>query len=87
MNRHLDAWVAAALACIAAAVGACLLAHGVLPGYALLWWTPLVPAVLAIAALAVVFVGVRKQRRAANQQRLVAAYMRNAGLTAMTSRT
>jgi twitching motility protein PilJ len=68
--RTLDAWVAAAIAFIVAVAGACLLAHGVLPRYAILWWVPLVPAAAALAALAIVWIGVRAQRAAANQQRL-----------------
>ena len=70
MTRAIDSWVAAALVLIVAAAGACLLAHGVLPGYALLWWVPLVPGVAAVAVLAVVWTSVREQRATANQQRL-----------------
>jgi twitching motility protein PilJ len=70
VTRAIDSWVAAALVLIVAAAGACLLAHGVLPGYALLWWVPLVPGVAAVAVLAVVWTSVREQRATANQQRL-----------------
>jgi twitching motility protein PilJ len=68
--RDLDAWVAAAAALIVAAGLACLLAHGVLPHFAFFWWVPLLPVAGAIAALAVVWLRVREQRQAANQQRL-----------------
>jgi len=70
LTRHLDLWIIAAMALMVAAAGASLMAHGILPGFALLWWVPLVPAAAAVAALAVVWMGVRKQRQAANQQRL-----------------
>ena len=70
MTRAIDAWFAAAFALIVAGAGACLLAHGVLPRYALLWWAPLVPAAAALAALAILWTHVREQREAANQQRL-----------------
>jgi len=70
LTRTFDGWVAAAIILVLAAACACLLAHGVLPGYALLWWVPLVPGAAAVVALIVVAVGVREQRLAANQQRL-----------------
>ena len=70
MTRAIDTWVAAAIVLIASAAGACLLAHGVLPSYALLWWVPLVPALAAVAVLGVVWTRVREQRATANQQRL-----------------
>ena len=70
MTRAIDTWVAAAIVLIASAVGACLLAHGVVPSYALMWWVPLVPATAAIALLTVVWMRVREQRDTANQQRL-----------------
>jgi twitching motility protein PilJ len=68
--RSIDTWVAAAIILIAVAAGACLLAHGVLPNYALQWWVPLVPAASALVVLAVVWINVREQRDTANQQRL-----------------
>jgi twitching motility protein PilJ len=70
VTRAIDTWVAAAIVLIASAAGACLLAHGVLPSYALLWWVPLVPALAAVAVLGVVWTRVREQRATANQQRL-----------------
>jgi len=70
VTRAIDTWVAAAIVLIASAVGACLLAHGVVPSYALMWWVPLVPATVAVALLAVVWMRVREQRDSANQQRL-----------------
>src|SRR3984885_11339193 len=68
--RPVDAWFTAALALIAATVGAFLLAHGALPSLVLLWWVPLVPAASALVVLAVVWINVREQRDTANQQRL-----------------
>src|ERR1700733_4373570 len=68
--RPVDAWFTAALALIAATVGAFLLAHGALPSLVLLWWVPLVPALGALAALGITWMQVREQREAANQQRL-----------------
>jgi twitching motility protein PilJ len=70
LRRHFDHWVVAAMVLTGAAAAGALLAHGVVPGFALLWWVPLVPAAAAFAVLGFVFVGVREQRRAANQQRL-----------------
>ena len=70
MTRSIDTWVAAAIILIAVAAGACLLAHGMLPNYALQWWVPLVPAASALVVLAVVWINVREQRDTANQQRL-----------------
>ena len=70
MTRAIDTWVILAIALIAAAAGTCLLAHGVVPGYALLWWAPLVPAVAAVLVLAAVWKSAREQRDMANQQRL-----------------
>jgi twitching motility protein PilJ len=68
--RALEAWMAAAVALVVAAAGASILAHGGVPGYALLWWVPIVPAVAALLVLAIVWAGVRAQRIAANEQRL-----------------
>jgi twitching motility protein PilJ len=70
LTRAIDTWVILAIALIAAAAGTCLLAHGVVPGYALLWWAPLVPAVAAVLVLAAVWKSAREQRDMANQQRL-----------------
>ena len=70
MTRALDAWAAVALALIVCTAGACVLAHGVVPRFALMWWAPLVPGAAAVAVLAVVWVGVRQMRDAANEQRL-----------------
>jgi twitching motility protein PilJ len=70
LRRHFDHWVVAAMVLTGAAAAGALLAHGVVPGFALQWWVPLVPAAAALAVLGFVFVGVREQRRAANQQRL-----------------
>ena len=68
--RTLEAWMAIAVALVVAAAGACLLAHGVMPRYAVLWWVPIVPAAAALVVLLVVWSGVRAQREAANEQRL-----------------
>jgi twitching motility protein PilJ len=68
--RALEAWMTVAIALVVAAVLACVLAHGGVPGYALLWWVPIVPAVAALLVLAIVWAGVRTQRIAANEQRL-----------------
>jgi twitching motility protein PilJ len=68
--RALEAWMVVAFALIVATAGACLLAHGVVPGYALLWWVPIVPAAAALAVLVIVWSGVRAQRETANEQRL-----------------
>ena len=70
MTRSIDAWVAAAIVLIAVAAASCLLAHGMLPSYALQWWVPLVPAGSALVVLGVVWINVREQRDTANQQRL-----------------
>jgi twitching motility protein PilJ len=70
LTRAIDTWVIVAIALIAAAAAACLLAHGVVPGYLIMWWAPLVPALAAVAVLAVVWRGAREQRATANQQRL-----------------
>jgi twitching motility protein PilJ len=70
LRRAIDVWVAAAIALVVAAAATGLLAHGVLPGYALVWWAPLVPAASAIVVLAVVWSSVRTQRATANEQRL-----------------
>ena len=70
MTRAIDAWVGAAVALIAAAAVACVLANGVVPRYALVWWVPLVPALSALLILVVVWSSVRAQRDTANQQRL-----------------
>jgi twitching motility protein PilJ len=70
LTRATDTWVIVAMALIACAAAACLLVHGVVPGYTLLWWAPLVPAVAAVLVLALVWTGVREQRDMANQQRL-----------------
>jgi twitching motility protein PilJ len=68
--RPVDAWFTVALALLAATVGACLLAHGVVPNLAILWWVPLVPALASLVALGITWMQVREQRLAANQQRL-----------------
>jgi membrane protein implicated in regulation of membrane protease activity len=70
LTRAIDAWLAAAVALVAGAAGACLLAHGVLPRYTLAWWVPLVPAGSAVVILAVIWSSVRAQRDTANRQRL-----------------
>src|SRR5450755_2341385 len=70
LMRTLEAWMAIAVALVVAAAGACLLAHGVMPRYAVLWWVPIVPAAAALVVLLVVWSGVRAQREAANEQRL-----------------
>jgi twitching motility protein PilJ len=59
-----------AIALIVAAAICSFLAHGIAPPYVVLWWVPVVPAAGALVALAVVWVGVRARRRAANRQRL-----------------
>jgi twitching motility protein PilJ len=68
--RPVDAWFTAALVLIAATVGACCLAHGVLPNLAIPWWAALVPALAGLLALVMAWIQVRAQREAANQQRL-----------------
>jgi twitching motility protein PilJ len=68
--RPVDAWFTVALALLAATVGACFLAHGVVPNLAILWWVPLVPALASLVALGITWMQVREQRQAANQQRL-----------------
>jgi twitching motility protein PilJ len=68
--RPVDAWFTTALVLIAAALGACVLAHGALPNIALPWWGPLVPGIAALLAIIMTWMQVREQREAANQQRL-----------------
>jgi twitching motility protein PilJ len=70
LKRSLEASLALAIALIASAAVCCLLAHGVAPQYAVLWWVPIVPAGGALIALGVVWVGVRDRRVSANRQRL-----------------
>jgi twitching motility protein PilJ len=70
LRRSLEASLALAIALIVAAAVSSFLAHGIAPPYVVLWWVPIVPAAAALVALAVVWVGVRERRRAANRQRL-----------------
>jgi len=70
LTRSIDSWVAAAIVLIAVAVGACLLAHGMLPNYALQWWVPLVPAASALVVLGSFGSTCASSADTANQQRL-----------------
>ena len=70
MMRPLEAWLSAASALVVVTVGMCLLAHGIIPRYTVLWWLPLVPATGALGALLGVWQSAAKQRAAVNRQRL-----------------
>jgi len=70
MMRPLEAWLAAALALVVVAIGAGLLAHGIIPHYTVLWWVPLWPAAAALLALVAVWLSAAEQRAAVNRQRL-----------------
>jgi twitching motility protein PilJ len=70
MMRPLEAWLTAAIALVAAVVGACLLAHGIIPRYTVVWWLPIVPAAGALVALLGVWQTAAEQRAAVNRQRL-----------------
>src|SRR5450759_4331151 len=70
MMRPLEAWLTAAIALVGAAVGACLLAHGIIPRYTVVWWLPIVPAAGALVALLGVWQTAAEQRAAVNRQRL-----------------
>jgi twitching motility protein PilJ len=78
MMRPLDAWLSAAVALIVVAIGAFLLAHGVVPAYTLMWWVPLVPAIGALVALFGVWQTAAQQRSGVDVQRLAADTQRAA---------
>jgi twitching motility protein PilJ len=69
MMRPLEAWLAAAMALVVIAIGAWLLAHGIIAGHALLWWVPLIPATAALIALGAAWWTAAEQHARVNRQR------------------
>src|ERR1700674_5724240 len=69
MMGPLQAWLAAATALVVITIGACLLAHGIIPALALLWWVPLIPAAGALIALLAVWLTAARQRAVWHRQR------------------
>jgi len=70
MMRPVQAWLAASITLVVMTAGACLLAHGVIARYTVLWWVPMVPAAGALLALVGVWLTAAEQRVSVHRQRL-----------------